>query len=98
VTSLAQGLKGAQDRILLARCIDEGRAIVTLDLDFADIRAYPPEGLPGVMVLRLGHQDRKAVLGVLQRSLPLLSQEGLAGRLWIIEEERVRIRGGEENA
>ena len=40
-TTLSEGLAGAPDPDLLAACAAEDRVLVTLDLDFADIRAYP---------------------------------------------------------
>ena len=73
-------------------CQEEGRVLVTLDMDFADIRAYPPSGFPGIIVLRLGRQDRLHVLNVFTRALALLHTDPLEGRLWIVEEDRVRIR------
>jgi hypothetical protein len=33
----------------------EKRALITLDLDFADIRSYPPEQYAGLIVLRLSN-------------------------------------------
>ena len=51
-TALSEGLAGASDPDLLAACIAEHRVLVTLDLDFADIRAYPPGSHRGVWVLR----------------------------------------------
>lgn len=39
-------------------CKAEERAIVTLDLDFADIRAYPPDSYSGLIVLRLDRQGK----------------------------------------
>jgi predicted nuclease of predicted toxin-antitoxin system len=42
-----QGLRGADDARIAQCCRDEQRAIVTLDLDFADIRHYPPENYSG---------------------------------------------------
>ena len=41
-TVLEQQLGGTADSGLAVLCQREGRALVTLDLDFADIRAYPP--------------------------------------------------------
>ncbi len=38
-----EGLAGAEDEALSERIRLEGRAIITLDLDFSDIRAYPPQ-------------------------------------------------------
>ena len=37
-----EGLTGADDAELLDRCIIEKRSLFTLDLDFANTRAYPP--------------------------------------------------------
>lgn len=40
-----EGLSGADDTRVASVCRDEHRVLFTLDLDFADIRAYPPGGL-----------------------------------------------------
>jgi predicted nuclease of predicted toxin-antitoxin system len=74
-------------------CQREGRILVTLDMDFADIRAHPPAEFPGLIVLRLRQQDKPHVLNVLAHLIQLLGQESLDRRLWIVEETRVRIRG-----
>ena len=47
-TALDEGLGGADDPDLGARCQAEGRVLFTLDLDFADIRAYPPNEYIGM--------------------------------------------------
>jgi hypothetical protein len=44
-------------------------------------------------VLRLTRQDKLYVLAVVQRLLPLLRTQPLAGKLWIVDEINVRIRG-----
>ena len=69
--------------------------LVTLDVDFSDIRAYPPKDHEGIIVLRVGNQSKPHVLGVFGRVLPLLEKERIQGRLWVVEENMVRIRGGE---
>ena len=66
---------------------------MTLDMDFADIRAYPPAEFPGLIVLRLRQQDKPQVLDVLTRLMQLFGQEPLDRNLWIVDEKRVRIRG-----
>jgi predicted nuclease of predicted toxin-antitoxin system len=38
----AEGLRGCDDAVLAQHCRGEDRAIVTLDLDFAEIRTFPP--------------------------------------------------------
>jgi hypothetical protein len=65
---------------------------VTLDLDFADIRTYPPDEHPGLIVLRLARQDKPHVLDVFRRTLKAVRQEPLEGRRWIVEEKRIRTR------
>ena len=73
-------------------CREEGRILITLDLDFADIGAYPPEHFPGLVVLRPTTQARAAVLSLVERIIPLLSTEPLCGKLWIVDPQRIRIR------
>lgn len=86
-----QGHAGRSDPDLSKICKDEGRVIVTLDLGFANIRAYPPQEHPGIIVLRVEHQDKDSVLSVVTRMLPLLGVEPLKEKLWIVEPDRVRI-------
>ena len=88
-----QGLVGAKDQVLAEACQSENRAIVTLDTHFADIRTYPPGDYSGLVVLRLTHQDKPHVLEVMNRALKLFSSETLEGKLWIVDEKRVRVRG-----
>jgi predicted nuclease of predicted toxin-antitoxin system len=95
LTVFDQGLRGYGDSEVARVCQREYRAIITLDLDFSDVRAYPPANYSGIVVLRLADQSRAAVLRVMQRIIPLLDQELLAGRLWIVDEHRVRIRGAD---
>ena len=87
-----QRLRGHADVHIASVCQQESRAIVTLDLDFSDIRDYPPKGYHGIIVLRLNDQNRASVLAVLGRIIPLFDTEPLAGRLWIVDEHQVRIR------
>ena len=85
-------MSGETDPNVVAECEREGRALVTLDTDFADIRTYPPEDYPGLLVLRLRRQDKPHVLDVLRGVLPLLKTEQLRERLWIVDDNRIRIR------
>jgi predicted nuclease of predicted toxin-antitoxin system len=76
-----EGLRGCDDGALAQHCRVEGRTIVTLDLDFADIRTFPPAAQPGMIVLRVGDQSRRHVLTVIGRVLELLEREPITGRL-----------------
>ena len=92
VTVPEQGMAGASDPRIASVCRDEGRVLVTLDMDFADIRNYPPQDYPGLVVLRLSRHGPWRVLAVAARLIEMLPETSLQGQLWIVEDERIRIR------
>ena len=92
-TVVQENLAGADDAVVARICQKENRILLTLDLDFSDIRSYPPDAFPGLVVLRPGKQDKLHLIGVLRTLLPLLSIETVQNRLWIVDESGVRIRG-----
>ncbi len=92
LTVLDQQLGGESDSEIGTICQQEGRIIVTLDLDFADIRAYPPRDFAGLIVLRLKQQDKLYVLDIIERLLDILKDESPEKKLWIVGERRIRIR------
>jgi len=94
-TVAAQQLRGEADSAVIEACVRDRRILVTLDLDFTDIRAYPPTQYPGLMVLRVARQDKWHLIEVFRRAIPALKQEPIKGHLWIIEDTRIRIRGEE---
>lgn len=90
-----QQMVGEADVQVASVCKREQRALVTLDLDFADIRTYPPGEHHGIVVLRPRTQAKPAVLQLLIQLIPLLLTEPLKGNLWILQENGLRIREGE---
>ena len=93
-TILDEHLSGADDHIVASRVQNEGRVLVTLDLDFSNIQAYPPDQYAGIIVLRLKSQDKATVLAYMRRMVAVLQQRSPAGELWIIQHDRVRFRQG----
>ncbi|MFH1860778.1 MAG: DUF5615 family PIN-like protein [bacterium] len=93
ITVMDQHLGGSNDSKIASVCQQERRVLVTMDTDFADIRAYPPSDFSGLLVLRLRQQDKHHVLDVVARLTWMLSDEQIDKYLWIVEEERIRIRG-----
>lgn len=91
-TALEQKLGGTDDPRLLAACGNENRVLVTFDLDFGDIRAYPPSSHSGAWVLRPAIQSIDLLLEMLRRSIVLAEREPVRKRLWLVEPGRVRIR------
>lgn len=87
-----EGLSGRPDGTIASLVRREERVLVTLDLGFSDVRAYPPEHYAGLVVLRLNRQDKPPVLEVIARLIPVFAREEPKGHLWIVEEHQVRIR------
>jgi predicted nuclease of predicted toxin-antitoxin system len=48
-----QGLQGASDRTLISICRQEGRCLVTLNLNFSNPLVFRPGDYSGIAVLRL---------------------------------------------
>ena len=92
-TVVEESLSGKPDPEIASICQQEGRALVTLDVGFADIRTYPPESFCGLIVLRLKRQDKPYILEILGRVMALFSDESLNRHLWIVEENGIRVRG-----
>ena len=92
-TAYDEHLGGKPDADVIKACKSESRALLTLDLDFADIRRYPPADHSGLIVLRLQHQDGPHVVAVIERMVvPLLEKHSPVGCLWVVDEKVVRIR------
>ena len=91
-TVLMQDLASATDHELLQRCTAEGRALVTLDLDFANPLVFPPALHAGIAVLRLPRHATNADLDrVIATLAGALRSQPLASQLWIVEATRVRV-------
>lgn len=88
-----QSLTSALDEKIFEVCAAEDRALVTLDLDFANPFRFPPASSAGIAVLRLSLSpdlgEIEALVVVLIRAID--SGEELHGRLWIVESERIRV-------
>jgi len=79
VTVPEQGRSGSADAQLAALCQQESRILVMLDMDFADIRSYPPAEFPGLIVFRLRQQDKPYVTDVLARLVQVFRRESPEG-------------------
>jgi predicted nuclease of predicted toxin-antitoxin system len=97
-TVYSEQLSGAPDERLVAVCRNERRVLLTLDLDFADIRRYPPGDYAGILVLRPAEPEAERVLRLVARALRVLTTEPVEQRLWIVEEDRIRIRRSDDAA
>lgn len=86
-----QQLSGAPDDALFRACVEEGRALVTLDLDFGDPFRFDPAPSAGIAVMRVPNQPgRNDLLAVAARLIDALAVGEVKGRLWVVNEHRVR--------
>lgn len=90
-TVLDENLGGKPDDEVIEAARKENRILVTLDLDFADVRGYPPSQHPGIWVLRGHTLALPYVISLLRGAIEVLKTESPAGKLWIVEAGRVRI-------
>ncbi len=86
-----QGLRGHEDQEIAEVCRQEGRILLSFDLDFSNIQMFPPAHHAGLIVLRLRSKGRKAVRKVLEKVLNYLDAEPVTGRLWVVDEQRIRV-------
>jgi predicted nuclease of predicted toxin-antitoxin system len=91
-TVVDQQLGGTPDQDVASALVREKLAFLSLDLDFANIRAFPPANYYGLIVFRLRRLDKRNVLDAISRLLPLFDTNELSGKLWIVDETTVRIR------
>jgi len=90
---LDQKLSSSPDDNLYKVCISEKRALVTFDLDFANIIRFPSQNTPGIIVCRLRKKTSLAEINVLCNTLvSLITSNDLEGKLFIVEHHRIRIR------
>jgi predicted nuclease of predicted toxin-antitoxin system len=91
-TAASQSLQKAEDAKLIECCRREGRALVSLDLDFANPLHFRPGDYSGIAILRLprkpSHEDLLKAVRTLAAGL---ERENLDGKLWIIEAGRIRV-------
>jgi predicted nuclease of predicted toxin-antitoxin system len=87
-----QQLGGEGDPRIADVCRAENRILITFDRGFANIHSYPLLSHPGVILFRLDNQAKSHVLAVSGRLLDLLRRRELHQELWIVHEDRIRIR------
>jgi predicted nuclease of predicted toxin-antitoxin system len=89
---IQEGLGGKDDSIVVKAATEEGRIVLTFDLDFADIRKYPPGTHSGIAVFRLHDQRWQTLEGPVRRLLAEGNLDRLQKGLAIVDESRVRFR------
>jgi predicted nuclease of predicted toxin-antitoxin system len=86
------GLSGGDDALVLDAATKEHRVLLTFDLDFADIRQYPPDASGGIVVFRLHDQRWQSLRKPIKRLLAAGALDDLLGGLAIVDELRARYK------
>ena len=94
VTTQEQNLAGKVDEVQFQEAISQGRVLITNDLDFSNIRRYPPANHCGIIVLKIRPRILSEVHSVLKTLLDRSSQEHLHQTLVMIDRNKYRLRQG----
>ena len=93
VSVAESGLAGADDSVVRRAAFEGGRILVTLDGDFANVLRFPPDATPGVTRLRLHPPTEEAIAAALRFAISRLAGMRLDGKLIVVDERKIRIRG-----
>ena len=87
------GLSGASDSTVRSSAVSAGRVLITMDADFGNVLRYPATGTPGVVWLRLHPPTEIGIAPAVDRVLEKLRGFDLAGKLVVVDEDKIRVRG-----
>jgi predicted nuclease of predicted toxin-antitoxin system len=91
-TAADENLLSEPDTAVSAAASAEGRMLLTLDVQFADLRKNPPGTHPGIIVFRPRSFGPMEVSRFIERFVRQTDLDGLAHCVAIAEPDRLRIR------
>jgi len=87
------GLRGCADRLVFEGATARRAILLSADVAFADIRAFPPGTHHGVFLLRFpDHFRRSDILALLRSFLGNVDIDRLVGTVTVIEPASYRVR------
>jgi predicted nuclease of predicted toxin-antitoxin system len=87
-----EALVGRDDGVIFRAAYDEGRLLVTQDLDFSDVRRFRPGTHPGVVLIRLRDPSRRRLEERVRQVLEIASIESWKGCFVVISDRKLRVR------
>jgi len=87
-----QGLDRLSDAEILEKARNEGRIVLTHDLDFAQLLALSKATSPSVIVLRLADMRPDSVNYYLERVLQQAQSDLVRGAIISVREDQIRVR------
>ena len=91
-TAADENLLSQPDTAVGAAAAAEGRMLLTLDVEFADLRKHPPGTHPGIIVFRPRSFGPIAVNQFVEDFAREVDLNGLAGCVVVAEPNRIRVR------
>jgi len=91
-TTSEEGLSGCNDSELWTAAQREGRALITQDLDFSNVRRFVPGSHHGIVLIRLSSPSRRRLLN---RVVEVFQYENVSvwpGCFVVVTEQKVRVR------
>jgi len=92
VTAIDENLLSQPDTMVAAAARSEGRMLLTLDLEFGDLRKYPPGSHPGIILFRPRSFGPLAVNRFVEEFARDTNLELFAGCVVVVDPMRVRVR------
>jgi predicted nuclease of predicted toxin-antitoxin system len=89
-TVIDEGISGFSDKEVYDVCLASKRVLITLDLDFSNPFHFPPEKASGIIVLRPARPSLPLIKSLFLALLPALRSKSFEGKLWIVEQGRIR--------
>ncbi|MGA9377550.1 MAG: DUF5615 family PIN-like protein [Phormidium sp.] len=87
-----EGLQRLPDEEILIKARTEGRILLTVDLDFAELLAVSGEILPSVILFRLGNENYQTINERMTEVLSQCHEDLEAGAIISVSNERYRVR------
>lgn len=91
-TSPQENHTGAEDSELWQAAQAAERFLITQDLDFSDIRSFPPGSHFGLLLIRLDHPSRSELLEKMRQILETEEFESWMRCLVVVTEHKIRVR------
>ena len=94
-TAAEQDLLSLPDTEVARAAFNEGRMLLTLDIEFADLRKYPPGSHPGIILFRPHSLSPLSVNKFIADFVKSADINRLAGCIAVVDRVHVRVRSPE---
>lgn len=92
LTAQEAGLSGHADEDLLAFATTEKRILISIDLDFSNIRHYLPASHSGIVILKIRPTTVNSVHTILHQFIAGTSEADVQRSLVIVDRNKYRVR------